>query len=408
MYKFNPYSAGYLTDPYPALAELRTNAPVYESIGFGSLVYILSSYHDVKATLSDSRFQVEDLPSRLTQKELFLHNENAFQNVKQLIYSWLFFIEGGGHARIRKIFAKVFSPTTMESYRLQVRDLIKELVADKLALGTLDVMNDLAFPLPTLFMSNLLGIPILDRERFLKWASDLFFVFQRPISFNEYKVIDQSAKEFGDYITDYIKVRKNEKTKNDLLGYLLAYEDEEGRLNDDQLVSLCVMLFGVGQETAGNLIGNGMYALLNNPEQMKLLETGAASFEDAVEEMGRYDTPVQFIERITKEAVTIRGKIIPSDSIVYLCLAAANRDPEQYANPHEFNVLRGLKNTLPYGNGRHYCIGAALARIQTQEAIGFLTKLDDVRMVQSKITRRRSMIIRSLLSFPITFNPMVS
>ncbi len=235
----------------------------------------------------------------------------------------------------------------------------------------------------------------------------MFFDYQGAISFEEYKNVNCSAEAFNEYLLNHTRNRRQSDTQqDDLMNHLLTYCDDKGKLTDDEVVSLCAMLFGVGQETAGNLIGNGVLALLEHPKQLDMLKQQTVSLADAVEEMGRFDTPVQFITRETREDLTLGKHDIPAGSTIFLSLAAANRDPKRYANADSFDITRGLKHTLPYGSGRHYCLGAALARIVNEEAIRFIVSLDNVVAISESQVRRKSMIIRSLLSFPISFTPV--
>jgi pimeloyl-[acyl-carrier protein] synthase len=243
----------------------------------------------------------------------------------------------------------------------------------------------------------------------IQWAYDLFHVFDQPLSLKDYQHINQVAAEFKAYFTDLIhrlrsKPQDNLISQDSLISKLLELQLQEDKLTEDELLAFLTMLFSVGQETTENLIGNSIFALLNCPEEMAKLKQDPSLIFSAVEELLRYDAPVQIISRTAIETVEIGDKIIHRGDKVNLLLGAANRDPARFNQPDRLNLTRKEAQKLPFGSGIHYCLGAELARVQTQVAINTVVqRLQNLKLTTAKPERRKNIVLRGFKTLQVNY-----
>ncbi|MEM9447025.1 MAG: cytochrome P450 [Cyanobacteria bacterium P01_E01_bin.6] len=399
--KFNPFLPAFRSDPYPTYHYLRTHDPVHKIRGF-TRGWLLTRYTDAIAVLGDRRFVVDDLPDRLEHKGSQFKHWQSFDVLRQTIGQWLFFLNPPDHTRLRSLVSKAFSPSMVERLRPQIQTIVNELIANVHQTGKMDLMADFARPLPALVTAQLLGISAHDREQLVEWAIQLFRVFDQPLSLEEYGSLELVAQEMRDYFRDAIAT-KAVHPQDDLLSDLVQIQQQGISLSQDELLSLCTMLFSVGQETTENLIGNGMLALLHHPEQLTQIKQDPSLITSAVEELMRYDSPVQLIGRDVQVDVEIGGKRICAGEKVIVCLGAANRDPAQFPDPDRLDFSR-CHRPLPFGTGIHYCLGAALARVQGQVAISTLIQtLPQLALSPAPLEWRGNLVLRGLKSLNVTF-----
>ena len=400
--EFNPFSPGFQADPYPTYQMLRTADPIHQVKGFRFNQWFLSRYKDVYAVLNDARFKVDDLPERLADKALHLQQPGDFEPLIQTLSNWLFFLEPPDHTRLRSLVQKTFSGMKVEPWRPRIEAIVNHLL-DQVEGKQMDVMMNLAAPLPALVSSELLGIPGGDRATLTQWAYTLFHVFDQPLSLQDYQHINQVALQFQEYfgklITDF---RKN--PQDNLISQLIQLCDREGKLSEAELLGFLSMLFSVGQETTENLIGNGIFALLNHPDSLESLKQNPQLMGNALEELLRYDSPVQIISRTAIEPVEMDGKTIEKGDKVNLLLGAANRDPEKFPQPDRLSWNRKESSRLPFGSGIHYCLGAELARVQGQVALSSLIqRLPQLQLNPEKVERRKNIVLRGFKVLSVTF-----
>lgn len=400
--EFNPFSPGFQADPYPIYQALRTEDPIHQVKGFKFNQWFLSRYKDVYAVLNDARFKVDDLPERLADKALHLRQQGDFEPLIQTVSHWLFFLEPPDHTRLRSLVQKTFSGMKVELLRPRIEAIVNHLL-DQVEGRQMDIMTELAAPLPTLVSSEMLGIPIGDRAALTQWAYTLFHVFDQPLSLQDYQHINQVALQFKEYfgklITDF---RKN--PQDNLISQLIQLCDQEGKLSEPELLGFLSMLFSVGQETTENLIGNGIFALLNHPKSLESLRQNPQLMSSALEELLRYDSPVQIISRTAIEPVEIDGRTIQKGDKVNLLLGAANRDPEKFPEPDRLSWNRKESSRLPFGSGIHYCLGAELARVQGQVALSnLIQRLPQLQLNPEKVERRKNIVLRGFKVLSVTF-----
>jgi pimeloyl-[acyl-carrier protein] synthase len=400
--EFNPFNPQFQEDPYPTYHLFRTADPIHQVKGFKFNQWFLTRYSDVLAVLNDPRFRVDDLPQRLTEKALHL-KQGDFEPLSQTIRHWLFFLEPPDHGRLRSLVQKTFSVLKVELLRPQIQAIVDDLI-DQMNPQGVDIMAALAAPLPALVSSQILGIPPADRPRLTQWAYDLFHVFDQPLSLQDYQRINQVAIDFRDYfsalITDF-----RQAPQDNLISQLIQLRDQEGKLSEAELLGFLSMLFSVGQETTENLIGNGIHALLQNPARLADLDPNCMGA--AIEELLRYDSPVQIISRTAVAPVALDDQLIQSGDKVNLLLGAANRDPAKFREPDRLDWTRRENSRLPFGSGIHYCLGAELARVQGQVAIGTLIQRGSDLKLAGKAERRKNIVLRGFKVLPVTLGSLL-
>ncbi len=268
----------------------------------------------------------------------------------------------------------------------------------------MDIIADLAYPLHAIEIAEMLAVKPEDRDQLKKWSDDLAtFLGNVRIIAETVAIAQQSALELTDYFRAIIlQLRKN--PGNGLLSALVVAEEQGDMFSEDELFSMCVGLLFAGHETTTNLIGNGLLALLQNPDQMQKLKDNTSLIETAVEEFLRYDSPVQATARIAKEELEIGGKRIAKGERVSPILGAANRDPEQFPNPDHLDIARADNRQVGFGFGAHFCLGAALARIEGQIAINtILRRMPELRLETADLEWHQNPVFRGLQSLPVTF-----
>ncbi|WP_103669565.1 cytochrome P450 [Pseudanabaena sp. BC1403] len=362
--KFDPFSPDFHANPYPIYDWLRQHDPIHWSF---MQAWVITRHHDVDALLKAPQLHVDDLPMRLRQKSQYLKQGN-FEALAQTIENWLFFLEPPHHTKLKSLVAKAFSPQMIETMRPAIAELVDRLLtqAEQKASqnnGEIDVMTDFAAPLPAMTVTQILGVPLEDHDKLMRWSYDLFFVFDQPMSLSGYQKQNEIAIEAREYLINLMETKPS-----GLIGQLMAARDRGTQLSEDEILGFCIMLLIVGQETTKSLIGNSVLALLQHPQALAELQQNLDLVPAAIEELLRYDSPVQVIARLATEDFEYGGKTIHAGDKVILCLGAANRDRKTFPEPDQINFHRHNYN-LPFGGGLHYCLGAALARVQGQIAI---------------------------------------
>jgi cytochrome P450 len=314
-------------------------------------------------------------------------------------------IDPPAHTRMRSLANKAFTPRVVERSRPHIQEIADELLDALPEPGSLDVVADLAVPLPMIVIAEVLGVPLSDRERFKGWSSDVAASLGGP--FQPADVLEKardSSNEIADYFRDLIARRRSEP-RDDLISALIAAEEQGDLLSEDELIATCILLLIAGNETTTNLVGNGMLALLRHPEERRRLQSDPSLIETAVDEMLRYESSVQMTSRIVDHDLEFAGQRFEEGQVVLLLLAAANRDPAHFPDPERFDVTRRPNRHLAFGQGIHYCLGAPLALAEAQIAIQTLLR----RLPQPEAAFDidapewgQSFILRGLKRLPIT------
>jgi cytochrome P450 len=348
-----------LADPYPYYARLRSAAPVYWLDQVGA--WVLTRYADVIAVLRSPNASSERAGKGGPQEA-----RPEYQALNEVRAYSMLNTDAPRHTRLRLLVNKAFTPKTVEELAPFIRTFVDKALDAAAARGRMDLMADLAFPLPATVIAEMLGIPAEDRDRFKQWSDDTTAAVGNLPSNLSPEVLRKSVEgmqALQAYFRDIIAKRRA-APRDDLISDLIKAQEEGDHLSDRELLANCVLLLNAGHETTTNLIGNGTYALLRHPEQLKRLRDDPALLATAVEELLRYDSPVQFTSRILTADIELGGKTLRAGQLVLVLLAAANRDPVQFPDPDKLDVGRQNNKHVAFGLGSHFCLGAPLARLE--------------------------------------------
>jgi len=398
MVTFNPFAPELRSDPYPIYRELREADPVHWQALMQT--WLLTRYDDVLAVLRDQgRFSSER--SRATNP--FVQEMEAFREASGPVgrTPTMLSIDPPAHTRMRNLVNQAFTPRAVEGMRPHIAAISAALLDALPDRRRLDVVGDLAVPLPVIVIAEMLGVPAGERERFKAWSTDIAGTLAGP--FQPPAVLERAqraANELADYFRGQIEARRG-APRDDLLSALLAAEEQGDLLSEDELLATCILLLVAGNETTTNLIGNGVLALLRNPEQLRRLQEQPDLIGSAVEEMLRYDGPVQLTSRVAVEEMELRGRRIEPGQVVLTVLGAANRDPAQFPDPDRFDIGRPPSRHLALGYGIHFCLGAPLAAAEAQIAIGALIERLPALELAAEPEWGASFILRGLRSLPV-------
>ncbi len=396
-----------IQNPYPVYTYLREHEPVHWNQTFNC--FMLTRYDDVHMAFSDYRRFSSDIWSNAPEFFIEAGITESIEYLRQIIPFLTYNLQGmdpPGHTRQRTLMMKTFTPRMIESFRPTVQKLVDELIEQRLAEGKMDFVADLAYPLPSNVILDLLGIPRSGRP-YIRASAEAINEFVATVLFTGPQVWPRLAGVFAD-VTTYLKSLIAERRKHpaeDLLTKMVQAEENGDMLSEDEIVVATNFLLFAGHETTANLIAVGLYYLLQNPEQMAQLRADPAKIPAAVEELLRYVSPVHTLARRTLQEVTIRGVTIPPNSSIYLLVGAANRDPAKFPDPEKLDINRPPARSLGFGYGIHFCVGAALARLESQVTFDtILRRLPDLKMTVDTPEFRPNYSLRGLVSLPVEFS----
>ena len=395
-----------IQDPYPVYTYLRENEPVHWNSMFSC--FTLTRFDDVNAVFSDAQLYSSDIWADVPERAGYMGNDEKSRALRQIIPFLAYNLQGmdpPGHTRQRTLMMKTFTPRMLEAFRPTIQTLVDDLIDQRLAEGTMDVVADLAYPLPSNVILDLLGIPRSGRA-YIKASAEAINEFVATLLFVDGQNWQRLAGIFSD-VNTYLKslIAKRRKTPGeDLLTKMVQAEENGDMLSEDEIVIATNFLLFAGHETTANLISVGLYALLQHPEQLMQLRADQTKIPAAVEELLRYVSPVHMLARRAKQDVTLHGVSIPKDSSIYLLVGAANRDPEKFSNPEKLDINRPPVRSLGFGYGIHFCVGAALARMESQVAFStVIRRLSDLKLAGEQPQFRLNYSLRGLEALPITF-----
>jgi pimeloyl-[acyl-carrier protein] synthase len=393
--EFNPLLPEFITDPYPFYRRLQTEDPVHRSTLLPDS-WILTRYADVALVLRDPRFGRQDAAR-------FFQERFGSGPVVDVYTKWMLFRDPPDHTRLRTLVSKAFTPRAIMNLRPRIQALVDELLDTVQPAGQMDIMDAIAYPLPVLVICEMLGVPAKDRDIFQAWSGDVARTLD-PIQTPE--TVERGhavVARMCDYFRELISQMRKEP-KDNLLSAMITAEEQGDRLTEEELLANCILLFSAGHETTVNLIGNGMLALLRYPDERKKLEAHPDLIESAVEEFLRYEGPVQITGRGTQQDIEIAGKLIHKGERLFTIVAAANRDPTQFSHPDRLDITRRENRHLAFGYGIHFCLGAALARLEAQSAIRtMLRRMPHLALQTDALPWRPAFTLRGLQTLPVTF-----
>ncbi|MFD3657158.1 cytochrome P450 [Streptomyces sp. NPDC058620] len=376
---FDPWSPAFVADPYTAYTALRAagRAHYFEP----TRQWLIPHYSDVSGLLRDRRLGRTYL-HRFTHEEFGLTPPPAaHEPFHTLNGQGLLDLEAPDHTRIRRLVSKAFTPRTVERLTPTVERLAAELVDAFVDSGGGDLLAAVAEPLPVAVIAEMLGVPEADRALLRPWSSAICGMFELNPSEETAREAVRASVDFSAYLRGLIAERRKDPG-TDLISALIAAHDEGERLSEQEMISTCVLLLNAGHEATVNTTVNGWWTLFRHPEQLAALRGDHGLLPTAVEELLRYDTPLQMFERWVLDDIEIGGTVIPRGSEVALLFGSANRDPERFAEPDRLDLSREDNPHITFGAGIHYCLGAPLARIELAASFGeLLRKAPGMRLV---------------------------
>ncbi|MCW2876910.1 MAG: Cytochrome [Sphaerisporangium sp.] len=363
---FDPTSSEHRPDPHPLFHRMRERAPIYRHVSpAGRAFWYLTRYADVQRALLDPDIgrQLDRLPDELAALHLRWDNDPL-----AMVRRNMFNLDPPDHTRLRRLMAPAFGPRTVAALERRIHQVVDELVDDMAATeGEVDLIEALALPLPILIVAELVGFPIDDRARLRRWSDDM-------LRSRDAVRVRRAGMEFVAYVNEKIDERRAHPGE-DLLSQLIQAEETGDEISHAELISSVFQLLLAGDETTVNLIGNGVLELLRHPDQLERLRTRPQMIDSMVEEAMRFNGPVGHSRLLFAMAdVEIGESVIPCGDIVVPVLLAANRDPAVFPQPDVFDIGRSPNRHLGFGHGIHFCLGAALARLQARAAIGTLVR----------------------------------
>lgn len=390
-------NAEFIRNPHPVYEELREKEPVSRFLlPNGLYAWMVTAYEDATAVLNDARFATKH-PEQgdAAESNLSPHREIISRNLSN--------VSPEDHRRLRRLVQKAFTPRMVEGLRGRIEEITNELLDKAQDKGEMNLIDDFAFPLPIQVICEMLGVPVEDRDKFREWSNVIMEGFNNP------GLAERSEEvliEFIDYLRALIAERRNH-LRSDLISDLIRVEDQGDVLSEHELYAMIFVLIVAGHETTVNLIGNGVLALLEHPQQKEMLKNRPELIHSAIEEMLRYEGPVEVTNvRWAAEDVELKGQQIRKGDMVFVCLSSANRDGKQFADPDTFDITRAANDHIAFGKGVHYCLGAPLARLEGEIAIGtLLRRMPDIRLKTEadSLTWRTGLILRGLKEIPVVF-----
>jgi cytochrome P450 len=386
-----------LADPYPLYRELREQSPVYWDPYLSA--WVVTRYRDVLTVLQTFSADRTPTPEQLTAMGL-----DELNPVAQLMVKQMLFLDPPAHQRIRGLAARAFTPRRVEMLREHIHDITERLLGEVQPHGSMDVIDDLGFPLPAIVAAELMGVPIEDRDQLKGWTAD-FAEILGNFQHNPDHVPKVLAAVEG--MTSYFRnaVRNRQPGEEaGLIGAMLDAELDGDRLTEDEVVANCIITLVGGQETTTNLIGNGVLTLLRHPKALQQLRDDPSLVPSAVEELLRFEAPSQHTARIAAEDVSIDGHEIRKGQAAIAVMGAANRDPERFPDPDRLDLRRSDNRHVAFGWAAHFCFGAPLARIEGQAAFSAIVRLmPNLALTEGPLEWRTNLGLRGLVRLPVSF-----
>jgi hypothetical protein len=396
---YNPLVPGFRENPHPQLHRLRAEDPVHWSPVLQ--VWVLTRHADVLFALRDPRFSASALHWENYQRFFSRSGSVGTPPPAEVYRHWMLQLDPPDHTRLRALVSKAFTPRTVEAFRPQIQRMTDDLLDRVQGRGEMDLVADLAYPLPIMAIATLLGTPPEDYADIRRWSADLLPSFGPAMSAKQLEHVSRVTIEFSEYFKSLIACRRA-SPENHLLDALIAARDGANQLTDSELVSTCILLIVAGHLTTVQLIARGTLLLLRNPDQLSLLRRSPEMTSGAIEEMLRLESPLQVVNRTALQDIPIGGKTIRKGQMVILSLAGANRDPVQFPDPDRFDITRSPNRHIAFGFGEHFCAGAPLARLEAQVVFPtLLRRFPDLSLLERPLDYESSLILRALKSLPV-------
>ena len=380
----------FVDDPYPVLASLRETGPVlwHEPMG----TWLATTHDSVSQVLRNrafGRLWTDWEPASEMEPFNALHRNQMMENEDQT------------HRRLRALVSKAFGRGHVERMRPRIESLAASMVDDLPDGEPFDLLGDYAEPMPVFVIADLLGVPRDDHARLRDWSQAIVHMYEPGVGEQVKAAAIEASTAFSDYVRDVVEQRRS-SPGDDLITDLIEARDEGSRLSDDELVASVVLLLNAGHEASVNVFGNGFHALLEHPDQMRRLTAGEVSVETALEELIRYDAPLQLFERTATQDVEVSGQLVRAGERIACLMGSANRDAAVFADADVFDVGRDPNPHVGFGMGLHFCLGAPLARLELQISIrALLDRFPELRLV-GESPRRPTWVLRGYQSIPVS------
>jgi len=386
-----------LANPYPLFHRLRSEDPVHWDPFLHT--WVVTRYVDVLDVLHTFSANRTHTPQKLEVMGL-----SHMSPIAQLMVKQMLFMDPPTHTRLRSLASHAFTPQRVEVLRTHIREIVNRLLDEVQPKGRMDIILDLAEPLPAIVTAEMLGVPVEDRDKLKFWSAN-FAEMLGNFQHNPERTpkILQIVQDMTAYFQETI-LRLRDHPREGLVHSLMTAEIDGDRLTDEEVVANSIVTMVGGLETTTNLIGNGILTLLRNPEEMERLKANPSLVPSAVEEMLRYESPSQHTGRIVPQDREMGGKVLKKGQAIMAVMAAANRDPERFPDPDRFDISRKDNRHLAFGYAAHFCFGAALARVEGQEAFeALLRRAPDLQVEPGPLFWRNNLGLRGLCSLPVRF-----
>lgn len=388
-----------LADPYPLYHRLRTESPVHWDPFLHA--WVVTRYADVVTVLH--RFSAARTP---TPEQLAAIGLESLTPIAAVMVRQMLFLDAPAHTRIRGLASQAFTPRRVEQLRQHIQEITDSLLDGVVERGRLEVMEDVAAPLPAIVTAEMLGVPTADHPRLKAWSAD-FAEMLGNFQHNPDRAagVLRSTEDMIDYFRAAIR-EQQAHPRDGLVGALLRAEVDGDRFTEDEVIANCIVTMVGGQETTTNLIGNGVLTLLRHPDQLERLRREPGLITSAVEELLRYESPSQHTARLAPEDTMLGDKLIRKRQAVIAVMAAGNRDPERFPDPDRLDLARPDNRHLAFGWAAHFCFGAPLARLEGQIVLStLLRRLTDLRLEPPPLVWRTNLGLRGLTALPVAFRP---
>jgi cytochrome P450 len=388
-----------LSDPYPIYRRFLSEGPIHY-VNYKNGAWAVFSHADCSTAIRDVRLSAKR--TGLYLLTLPAERRDEFKELARLLGQWMLFIDAPEHTRLRKLMNKGFSPASVESLRPEIERIVDGLLEPLVHASEANLMPAIAYPLPMRVIAEMLGVPDGMHDRLLEWTDAIARFFGTSLQTPESV---QPANDAVAQLTNFFREAVTERRKkkgHDLISLLLDIEEGGEVLTEEEVYAQCVMLLFGGHETTRNLVGNGMYTLLRHPREMAELRENAGLIRSAVEELLRYESPVQYTGRMAKAELEVCGvRLDPGDPILFI-LGAANRDPQQFPDTDSLDLKRVQNAHLAFGAGAHFCIGNQLARLEGQVAIlKLVERFPRMRLAENRVEWVPNPVLRGLKALPV-------
>lgn len=402
---FNPRDPAFIADPYPTYRRMRDEDPVHRSF-MGA--WVVTRYEHVKLVQRDLRFHAPDIPANVRRKNEVLRarypaGEVNLDSLELNLKYWFALLENPDHGRLRGLVARTFHKRSAESMRTVIEECAAGLIERVRHRGEMDLVADFAAELPTRVIARILGIADEHLPQVFQWVQSMVNVLDPLQSLEAMLKIEETSRAFMAFVRELVRQRRA-SPRADLISELVEARDERSALSDDEIVSTCIQLFLTGEQTMIGLLSNGMLALLRHPDEMRRLKADPGLLDTAIEELLRYDASMQMGSRHVAEDLELEGKLLRKGDQVYFVLGSANRDPRKFGDPDRLDLGRQYNPHMSLGEGRHFCVGAMLARVEASVAFQMLLeRLPHMKLADVPLKYDTRITLRRLLALPLRF-----